>query len=67
MGKDKNMKVKPKENRLLIMGTDVKVMIHLNPKQVWEKRESKVPGTFQVERGNAKLCLASDVVNDYFV
>lgn len=57
------MKVKPKENRLIIQG---KASIELTTKQRWDTKESKLPGFIKVERQNIKLSLSKEEFNSYF-
>ena len=57
------MKVKPKENTIMLQGKDT---IELNRKQSWDAKESKIPGIIMVENKPVKISLFKDEFNVYF-
>lgn len=60
------MTVKPKDNNLIMFGTDMKASVMLSPRQKWEKIESKVPGYEVVRKKEIKLIFPKDLFQRYF-
>lgn len=60
------MTVRPIENSLIYFGEEYKAAVSLNPRQKWEKVESRVPGTCIVRKNGIKLFFPSQDFKRYF-